>query len=138
MEARLIRFVKTQTHITKGIWLFDGKPVCCTLELPWRDNRKRVSCIPPGNYRCERCKLKRYRITGTQILNAWEIMDVPDRTGILIHTGNWESDTEGCIIIGTMFNGESITQSKVAHKRWLECVKAVDEFQLTVEYVEGL
>lgn len=138
MEARLIRFVKSFEWVTKGVWLFDNKPVCCTLEPPWLDNKKRVSCIPAGVYQCERCKVTRYRISGRQILNAWEVLGVPDRTGILIHTGNWKSDTEGCVIVGTKFSGESIIASASAHQRWLECVKDVQEFQLTVEYVAGL
>lgn len=39
---------------------------------------------------------------------------VPGRTGIRIHPGNTENDTEGCILLGHMRYKSSIGQSRVA------------------------
>jgi len=73
---------------------------CYVLELPWRDNRRNVSCIPPGTYPLSWRVSKKYR--------AFHIRNVPDRSFILIHAGNFAGDTslgfkthsEGCPMLG--------------------------------------
>lgn len=35
---------------TVGYLIVDGEPVSYTLELPWKNNGKDVSCIPPATY----------------------------------------------------------------------------------------
>lgn len=69
-----------------------------TVELPWRDNTPRTSCIPPGVYRCAIVQSPRFgRVYG--------VRDVPGRSHILIHAGNYggdvskgyRSDLLGCI-----------------------------------------
>lgn len=66
---------------------------CKTLELPWRQNRPFISRIPNGEYTVQRRSSKTYG-------EHWELLDVPDRTLILIHHGNFYRDTEGCICVG--------------------------------------
>ena len=36
---------------TFGVWINDNKPLFVTLELPWKDNQKDISCIPAGTYK---------------------------------------------------------------------------------------
>lgn len=71
-----------------------------TLELPWKNNERRVSCIPSGTYICERIQHPRFG-------HCWIVNDVPDRYGIVIHIGNFASgdrvDIEGCIMPGLRF-----------------------------------
>ena len=73
----------------------DGKVIfkCDTLELPWKDNKTQVSCIPTGAY-----NLKRY--SSEKFTNVYSIPGVPDRSYILIHSGNYYTDIEGCILVG--------------------------------------
>jgi len=70
---------------------------CRTLELKWMGNVRDLSCIPEGKYKVE----KNIRPSGKPGL--W-IKDVPNRTSILIHSGNFASgnapDIEGCILVG--------------------------------------
>lgn len=73
---------------TLGALIYKGKFLCLTLEPPWRENRRNVSCIPLGMYRCSRKNGK------------WVVNNVPGRTGILIHKGNSHYDTTGCILLG--------------------------------------
>jgi hypothetical protein len=67
-----------------------------TLELPWRNNDRRVSRIPAGNYKAIKHTSPRFGQT------LW-ILDVPNRSEILIHRGNFNRDTLGCILVGTEF-----------------------------------
>jgi hypothetical protein len=64
------------------------------LEDDWRGNHRRVSCIPAGRYRALLVQRPRHG-------QVYELQDVPDRSAILIHAGNTEEDTEGCLIVGT-------------------------------------
>lgn len=66
-----------------------------TLEPPWRDNRRLLSCIPEGTYRMEPKPSPRFK----RVL--WELEGVPGRSEILIHAGNTIADTAGCILVGT-------------------------------------
>lgn len=65
-----------------------------TVELPWKDNANNVSCIPAGRYRCSWTlspRLKRY---------TYEVLNVPGRAGIRIHSGNFPKQFLGCIGLG--------------------------------------
>lgn len=64
------------------------------LELPWKNNERRVSCIPTGSYKARKHRSPRFG-------NCLWIQDVPNRSEILIHAGNYHSDILGCILIGT-------------------------------------
>jgi hypothetical protein len=67
-----------------------------TLELPWRENRRQISCIPAGTYDLELWQSKRFG-------NCLHVMNVPGRDAILIHTGNYDHNTHGCILVGKQF-----------------------------------
>ena len=74
---------------------------CYTLELPWRDNQKQISCIPSGEYNVE------IRLSNKYGRVYW-VRNVPNRTYILIHSGNYAGDVSkgfkshvmGCILLG--------------------------------------
>jgi hypothetical protein len=74
-----------------------------TLELPWRDNQRKVSCIPAGIYQCAIVKSPRFG-------RIYSVLDVPGRSHILIHSGNFAGDkalgfdshVEGCILLGRL------------------------------------
>jgi len=46
---KLVR-TKSDNKQTIGELWFEGKRIAYTLELPWRENQRRVSCIPKGVY----------------------------------------------------------------------------------------
>ena len=85
-----------------------------TLELTWRDNEKRVSCIPEGEYAC---RVRLARESGSRDYVHLLVQDVPSRSYILFHRGNYPSDSRGCILTGThrAQSSDKILQSKVAH-----------------------
>lgn len=84
---------------TNGILLLDGKPICHTIELPWRDNRRNVSCIPEGHYRLARTQTARFGY-------VLRLLNVPRRDGILIHAANdAATELQGCIAPVTKHTG---------------------------------
>ena len=91
----LNRCVEFTNDCTLGS-LWDGDQVICkTLELPWRQNEKNVSCIPCGVYTVRPHFSKRY-----QHCYAFDDEETAPRTKIRIHGGNWASDTRGCVLPG--------------------------------------
>ena len=91
---------------------------CVSAELPNRNNKVGVSCIPVGDYVC------RWLYSNEHKRNIYHITDVPNRTDIEIHSGNWagditkglKSDVKGCCILGNkieIIEGQKgITDSK--------------------------
>jgi len=64
-----------------------------TLELPYLDNKRDVSCVPNGKYLCKKRKTSKF---GEHLY----LVDVPNRDYILIHRGNFYTDIKGCVLIG--------------------------------------
>jgi len=76
---------------TNGELHLDGQFICYTIELPWLNNEKGVSCIPEGEYLIR----KRYSPK-----HHWhlEIVGVPNRKTILFHPANDAlTELRGCI-----------------------------------------
>lgn len=94
--------------------------------------------LPAGTYTCVRGK---HRLHGmTQDFETFEVMGVPGHTGILFHWGNYNHDTEGCILLGRVVTaspiGWMITSSRDTFERFMVDLDGIDSFQLTVE--EGI
>jgi hypothetical protein len=94
-----------------------GKFLCHTIELPWKDNRKSVSCIPEGVYEI----VPRF---STKFNHHLLVMNVEQRNLILIHPANDAlKELEGCIATVTYLCGLGKgTQSKPALQKLLSLV----------------
>jgi len=96
---------------TFGILYDEDVPLCLTLEDPWKNNKKGESCIPVGWYDC-------VPHNGTRFKNTWKLENVPGRSAIVIHAGNTQEDTRGCILvgrkIGSLEDGPAILESRAA------------------------
>lgn len=66
---------------------------CKTLELAWKENQRRISCIPLGTYRVT-------KYNSPTKGRCFLLHEVPGRTYIEIHKGNFYFDIEGCILPG--------------------------------------
>ena len=82
---------------TIGELFLNGEKICDTLENPWQDNQRNISCIPEGVYPV---RLRLPRESGTRDYIHLLVKDVKDRDYILIHIGNTAKDTSGCILVG--------------------------------------
>ena len=110
----------------------DGEIVsfeCKTLELPWLQNQRDISCIPTGIYKCQ-------KIQSPNLGHCIEILDVPNRELVRIHKGNFTSQILGCILVGEMlvdFDGDGVTDvtnSKQTLKHIMSIVS--DEFMMEI------
>lgn len=100
---------------TQGVLLCEGLWICDTLELPWKDNQRRVSCIPEGIYNVRKHISPKF---GEVI----HVLNVPERDAILIHAGNKVSDVQGCILPGIKSN-DIVISSRIHLSKILELVK---------------
>lgn len=82
---------------TMGKLFLNGEEFCDTLELPWKQNQRSISCIPAGQYDA---RLRLPRESATREYIHLLVKDVPNRSYILIHIGNTTKDTQGCILVG--------------------------------------
>jgi len=99
MRAYLNRVSEKEGQTLGYFTLYDGLEKlfdCVTLELPWLANTTNVSCIPKGVYKV----MPRY---SPKYKNHFILEDVRDRKYILIHSGNFNTDTRGCILLGNRF-----------------------------------
>ena len=81
-------------HTTGKLMTDSDEFICWTLELPWKDNQRNVSCIPAGVYNCQ------WKRDDNRVM----VLDVPERDGIQIHIGNRTSDIQGCILPGMIYD----------------------------------
>lgn len=77
----------------EGVKIFDF----VVLELPYRDNKRNISCIPPGTY-----PLKLEHSPKFNML-LWEAKDVPGRSECKFHAANYKHQLNGCFAPGLYF-----------------------------------
>ena len=96
---------------TMGELFLNGEKMCDTLELPWLDNKRSISCIPDGEYKA---RLRYPRESGSRDYLHILVQDVPDRDYILFHRGNTAKDTRGCILVGLKSQQDIVQNSTLA------------------------
>ena len=94
-----------------GELFLNGERFCDTLELPFRDNQRSVSCIPTGEYKV---RLRLPRESATRNYIHLLVQDVPSRDYILFHRGNSAKDTRGCILVGQGSQQDVVHNSTLA------------------------
>ena len=77
-----------------------GDKIIYWAENPWKDNARSISCIPPGRYKViPREPSEKFPYKHLHVL------DVPHRSYILVHKGNSDEHTEGCLLPGEDYGG---------------------------------
>ena len=93
---------------TQGNFMIESAPnimrhlyVKC-LELPWLNNARGNSCIPPGGKGEEKVYRLKYTHSPKYNRKMWLVDGVEGRSGVRIHSGNFagidEADSEGCLL----------------------------------------
>jgi len=96
---------------TIGELFINGERFCDTLENPWLDNQRNISCIPEGEYPV---RLRYPRESATREYLHLLVQDVPNRDYILFHRGNFPKDTSGCILVGQGTQQDVVNNSTLA------------------------
>lgn len=99
-EVSIYRYERTKDQGILGQLVTEGF-YCKILELPWKNNKSNISCIPEGEYSVKVRKSKKFGI-------VYWLTDVADRLWILMHSGNLAGDTKkgyithshGCLLYG--------------------------------------
>ncbi|WP_316747601.1 DUF5675 family protein [Pedobacter gandavensis] len=109
-----LTIIRTSENIgsTTGELFINGNFVCHTLELPWQNNASYISSIPAGTYtaRIRYDKKDQWRV---------QLNNVPNRSGVQLHIGNYPSQIQGCVLVGDeVYNKENrIAGSEIAFNR---------------------
>lgn len=106
--------------------------VCNTIELPWLQNQRNVSCVPEGRYELRKRFIKKF---GLHLL----VVDVPDRSWILIHPANdARTQLKGCIAPVTQLTGPGKgNESRLANEKLkalvLEALEQKEKVFITIK-----
>jgi hypothetical protein len=115
---------------TLGELTVNGAMECFTLEDAIREKKVYAqTCIAPGRYRVILSYSNRFKQLMPEVLN------VPEFTGIRIHSGNTEHDTEGCILVGEKQSPTAVLNSRLAYRALLAKLKkvaATEKIYLTI------
>ena len=66
------------------------------IEPPWKQNQENVSCIPEGTYNIA------WRTFPSHGRRLW-VRDTSPRTDVMLHAGNFQKDTLGCLLPNLRF-----------------------------------
>lgn len=128
MIKATLRRAYQDARVTLGILQFDLSDPFFTLENPFHQDGI-DSLIPAGTYKC-------VPYSSAKFPSAYKVMSVPGRTDILIHVGNFESDTAGCILLGQsagkLGSKLAVMESKAAMDRFCKILDK-QEFMLTIK-----
>lgn len=132
----LVRYKRT-TKETLGCLVVGGQ-MFYVLEPTWRENKTNVSCIPAGQYKV----MYLPRSNSGKYKPCFYVSAVPNRLGILIHSGNIHKHTKGCLLLGTrsgkLVGNNAVLNSRYAMRKLTELIRATKEKHFNLEVVDGL
>jgi hypothetical protein len=131
----------TKNQVTGTLKITDAGSVvfeCKTLELPWKNNERRVSCIlpDPDDPSTKIYVLKRTNQSPSFKYPHLDILDTPDRTAVKIHAGNYHTQILGCVLVGESLvdmnnDGElDVTSSRKTLDKIMALVPEFSELQI--------
>src|SRR5437867_2592906 len=133
MELKLTRFCFKKEGIFGRLKDVNGRREWFTLEHSFHqeDDDGYSPKLPVGSYKC---------VLGTHHLHSnpepfqtYEVTGVPGHTGILFHVGNYNNDSDGCILVGKQFEGVMVSSSRVAFAEFMDFQTGTEAFNLVVE-----
>mgnify|MGYP001205387415 CR=1 FL=1 len=132
-----LKRVTLKKDYTIGQLYVDGVYFCDTLEDTVRNpvwgrfiKVSGKTAIPYGTYTVAVTYSNRFGTLMPEILN------VPNFTGIRIHSGNTAEDTDGCVLVGVNSEVGKVTSSKAAYGKLFPLIKdAAKNGKVTIEIV---
>ena len=133
MKLKLVR--DTFTHkSTEGKLYIEDEFECFTLEDVVREGPKvaHYTAIPYGTYEIAITFSNRFKRPLPLL------MSVPDFTGIRIHPGNSDVDTDGCILVGKEKQTNFVGRSREAFSLLFTKIQSALAYgKVTIEIVKG-
>lgn len=115
----------------------DDTLVAVTLEHAYDSGHGDGSFLPkvsPGEYTCVRGQHQLHGMAAP--FTTFEITGVVGHSNILFHMGNFNKDSEGCVLLGEEIaetgNSEMITNSRATFAKFISGLDGIDSFTLTV------
>jgi hypothetical protein len=135
MDLRLTRKDQRSDGIFGELTNSKNEVVAYTLEHAYANADGTYSPkIPVGTYVCKRGQHQLASMK--QPFETFEVQNVPNHANILIHMGNWNCDSEGCVLVGEAitdsFKGKMVTNSKNVFAEFMQLQKGCDTFTLVV------
>lgn len=90
------------------------------------------TAIPQGRYQVGLTLSNRFGIVLPELLN------VPGFTGIRIHAGNTQADTEGCLLVGHSRGDHRVIDSRLALGWLMQRLKVTEPIVIDIENPRGL
>jgi len=127
MKLKLKRDI-FENEFTLGGLEIDGEHFCFTVEDKVRDHKIHgMTAIPAGVYKVILTMSARFK----KVLPL--LLDVPNFSGVRIHSGNTAEDTEGCIIVGMVRTANGVDLSRDAMAELMPMLTATIEMGEEVE-----
>jgi Family of unknown function (DUF5675) len=110
-----------------------GEIIAVTLERAYPNGALFEPKVVAGEYVCNRGT---HKLLHGGPFETFELQNVPGHTGVLLHKGNVENDSEGCILLGSTIGAiagqPAILNSKGAFDRFMGLQVSVNTFNLKV------
>jgi hypothetical protein len=133
MDLTLKRNDYTPEGIFSTLTDESGAVIAITLDHAYDSGHGDGSYQPklrPGTYSCIRGTHRLHNMTHD--FETFEITGVKGHTNILFHAGNFNKDSDGCVLLGNERHGDMIMNSKVTFSYFMSLQEGVDQFTLTV------
>jgi len=129
----------------------DTQPFCDTLShayaIPGPSNTYTYQpIVKAGTYECRRGIHHIHAKDGLEEIETFEILGIPDHSGLLFHPLNYQMQSEGCTGLGASrvrydsnqdgkidaLDDEMITRSRATFAAWMQRLQGIDSFMLQV------
>jgi len=153
MKITVKRFSESKNFggSTLGLLFLDGAFECYSLEDESREVKiPGETRIPEGRYpikiRTTGSFHERYRAEFRFHRGMLEIANIPDFSNVLIHIGNTEKDTAGCLLVGDAISNNKVepvmlSRSTVAYtrlyKKVIEALEKGEDVMIEMEVLHG-
>ncbi len=127
----LKRIEKRDDGIFSELYNDSGDLLAKTLEHSYNGEPKLYN----GTFTCVRGMHQLHGMT--QPFETFEITGVTGHTGILFHVGNWNQDSDGCVLLGSEIEpsdrGQMVIASRITFNKFMQGLSGVNQFTLVVQ-----
>jgi hypothetical protein len=131
MTLTLKRLLRRPDGILSELRDEAGNLIAMTIEHSYNNQPKLYN----GTFTCERGMHQLHSMNSP--FETFEIMGVKGHDNILFHRGNWQSDSEGCVLLGETSEdsakGLMVTSSAKTFTKFMNLLEGLQTFTLIVE-----